>query len=295
MVDGKVVSIDPAAPKRTRSRPTASPWSVAKRPRQTLRELTVGEEVSLAYGLSSTATKELQFAIGDGGVIVENGAAKGGLETAIAPRTAAGFKDGGHTLVLATWDGPGGTGKGGIGINVEAQDLVEEGVETAVNLDGGGSTTMVARALGAESATVRNVPSDGEERSDPNGIGVFVEPGDGEVHHLIVRPGANDGAVEESLRVFPGMHLAMTATATDNHQTPVALGAGSVNWTTGSGSIAGGVLAAPANAHGSITVRAAADGVSTEVPVRVLDPVHLIELSSERLSIAEASPTKRSR
>jgi hypothetical protein len=253
-----------------------------------LRELTVGEEVSLTYGLSSEATKELQFAIGDGGVIVENGVADPGLETAIAPRTAAGFKDGGHTLVLATWDGPGGTGKGGIGINVEAEDLVEEGVETAVNLDGGGSTTMVARALGAESATVANEPSEGVERSDPNGIGVFVEPGDGQVHNLFVRPGKFDGATEESLRVFPGMHLTMDATATDNHQTPVALGAGAVNWTASSGQVTNGVLAAPANAHGTIQVEATSNGVNTEVPVRVLDPVHIIELSSERISIAEA-------
>src|SRR5262249_9676765 len=159
----------------------------------------------------------LQFAIGDGGVIVENGAAKGGLDPSIAPRTAAGFKDGGHTLVLATWDGPGGTGHGGIGINVEAQELVEEGVETAVNLDGGGSTTMVARALGAEGVSVRNTPSDGGERSDPNGVGVFVEPGDGQVHHLYVAPGPHDGSAEESARVFPGMHLALQAQATDDH------------------------------------------------------------------------------
>jgi hypothetical protein len=192
--------------------------------------------------------------------------------------------------VLATWDGPGGTGKGGIGINVEAEDLVEEGVETAVNLDGGGSTTMVARALGAEDATVANTPSEGEERSDPNGIGVFVEPGDGQVHHMFVRPGKFDGATEESLRVFPGMHLAMAATATDNHQTPVALGAGATNWTASTGQVTNGVLAAPSNAHGTIQVRAASEGVSTEVPVRVLNPVHIIELSSERLSIAEPKP-----
>jgi hypothetical protein len=290
VVDGKVASIDATGAEANQIPADGFALVGRETAAAKLRELHVGDEVSLAYGLSSTATKELQFAIGDGGVIVENGAAKGGLEATIAPRTAAGFKDAGHTLVLATWDGPGGTGKGGIGINVEAQDLVEEGVETAVNLDGGGSTTMVARALGAEAATVRNTPSDGEERSDPNGIGVFVEPGDGEVHHLIVRPGQNDGAVEESLRVFPGMHLALAATATDNHQTPVKLGDGAVNWTTGSGTISNGVLAVPANAHGTFKVRAAANGVVTEAPVRVLNPVHQIELSTERLSIAAATP-----
>jgi 8-oxo-dGTP pyrophosphatase MutT (NUDIX family) len=292
VVDGKVVSID-ASGAEANQIPAGGFALVGREAAATkIRALTVGEEVVLSYGLSPEATQELQFAIGDGGVIVENGAAKGGLEASIAPRTAAGFKDGGHTLVLATWDGPGGTGNGGIGINVEAQELAEEGVETAVNLDGGGSTTMVARALGAEAPTVRNNPSDGEERSDPNGIGVFVEPGDGVVHHLFIGPGPHDGSAEESLRVFPGTHLTMAATATDNHQAPVALADGSVNWTTGAGTIADGVLAAPVNAKGTITVRAASAGVSKEVPVRVLNPVHLIELSSERLSIAEASPSK---
>ncbi len=292
VVEGKVVSIDSSGAEANQIPANGFALVGREEAAAKIRALTVGEEVTLSYGLSPEATQELQFAIGDGGVIIENGAVKGGLDTSIAPRTAAGFKDGGHTLVLATWDGPGGTGNGGIGINVEAQELVEEGVETAVNLDGGGSTTMVARALGAEAATVRNTPSDGQERSDPNGIGVFVEPGDGTVHHMFINPGPHDGSAEESLRVFPGTHLAMTAQATDNHQAPVKLGDGAVNWTTSAGQITDGVLAAPAGAHGKITVRAASAGVSKEVPVRVLGPVHLIELSSERLSITEASPEK---
>ncbi|HEY0276911.1 MAG TPA: phosphodiester glycosidase family protein [Solirubrobacterales bacterium] len=255
---------------------------------EAIRALKPGEEVKLTYGLSAEATQELQFAIGDGGVIIENGTPVSGLDTSIAPRTAAGFKDGGHTLVLATWDGPGGTGNGGIGINVEAAELAEEGVETAVNLDGGGSTTMVARALGAEATTVRNNPSDGSERSDPNGIGVFVEPGDGAIHHMLVIPGPHDGSAEESLRVFPGTHLDLTAQATDNHEVPVKLTEGAVKWTASSGTIDDGLLAAPAKAKGTITVGATSGGVTAEAPVRVLDPVRDIELSTERISISEA-------
>ena len=211
VVDGKVTEVD-----TTGARAGAIPangFVLVGRDTaaEKLRELAVGDDVSLSYGLSDATAREMQFAIGNNRVIIENGAAKSGLDTSIAPRTAAGFKDGGHTLVLATWDGPGGTGKGGIGIDVEAAELVEEGLETAVNLDGGGSTTMVARALGASAATVRNAPSDGTERSDPNGIGVFVEPGDGVAHHLQLRPGAGDAASGESLRVFPGMHRTLDA------------------------------------------------------------------------------------
>ena len=140
-----------------------------------------------------------------------------------APRTALGFKDGGKTLVLATWDGPGGTGHGGIGIDREAADLAARGVQTAVNLDGGGSTTMVARALGEDAVSVRNNPSDGHERNDPNGVGVFVAPGDGKVHQVLLEPAAGQAAADGGVKVFPGMHRTFTAKAVDDHLTPVAV------------------------------------------------------------------------
>ncbi|CAM5425344.1 Secreted protein OS=Streptomyces glaucescens OX=1907 GN=SGLAU_04760 PE=4 SV=1 [Streptomyces glaucescens] len=41
------------------------------------------------------------------------------------------------------------------------------------HLDGGGSSTLVARDPGASTVTVRNHPSGGTERLVPNGIGVF--------------------------------------------------------------------------------------------------------------------------
>jgi peptidoglycan hydrolase-like protein with peptidoglycan-binding domain len=45
------------------------------------------------------------------------------------------------------------------------------GADDALNLDGGGSTTMVARMPGATGVSVRNTPSDGAQRPVPNGVG----------------------------------------------------------------------------------------------------------------------------
>ena len=101
--------------------------------------------------------------------------------------------------------------------------MADLGVETALNLDGGGSTTMVARPLGNPLATVRNLPSDGSERSDPNGVGVFVAPGDGTVHDLAI-----DGAP----KVFPGLHRTFGAAGVDDHDTPVAA---DVSWRSDAG------------------------------------------------------------
>ncbi|MEU6324917.1 phosphodiester glycosidase family protein [Streptomyces sp. NPDC047009] len=192
--------------------------------------------------------------------------------------------------MLATWDGPGGTGKGGTGIDEEARELAAMGVETAVNLDGGGSTTMVARALGEDSATVRNAPSDGGERNDPNGVGVFVTKGDGKLDQLLVKAAPGAASADGGVKVFPGLHRALVAEGVDDHETPVTVDPQSVRWNANGASVQDGTLAAPAKAHGAIKVHAHVGNKKAHEKVSVLGPVNSVELSSERLSIADATP-----
>jgi hypothetical protein len=51
--------------------------------------------------------------------------------------------------------------------------LVQRGAWSAVNLDGGGSTTMVSRDLGDFHASLAMQPSQGTQRLVPNGLGIF--------------------------------------------------------------------------------------------------------------------------
>ena len=51
-----------------------------------------------------------------------------------------------------------------------AQIMLEQGCVTAINLDGGGSTTYVARQEGENEVTLVNRPSDGSERSISSGL-----------------------------------------------------------------------------------------------------------------------------
>ncbi|WP_198168985.1 phosphodiester glycosidase family protein [Herbidospora daliensis] len=283
--NGSVVSVTPNGPAGSGAIPDDGFVLVGRGAAATaIRALQPGNPVTLSYALADEAAKTMKFALGHGGTVVTGGQVVPGLDTSIAPRTALGFKDGGRTLVLATWDGPGGTGKGGVGIDKEARDLVAMGVQTAVNLDGGGSTTMVARELGEDAATVRNVPSDGRERNDPNGVGVFVAKGDGKLHELLIKPAAG-------LKVFPGLRLPLLAAGVDDHQTPVGVDAGSVQWSARGASVEGGTLVAPDKPNGRISVDARVGAVVAKpVKVTVLDPVSAVELSSKRLSIAEATP-----
>ncbi|MFC0557211.1 phosphodiester glycosidase family protein, partial [Planotetraspora thailandica] len=289
--NGKVVSVTPNGPAGSGTIPADGFYLVGRGASATaIRALQPGDPVALSYALADDVAKTMKFALGNGGTIVSGGKVVGGLDTSIAPRTALGFKDGGHTLVLATWDGPGGTGKGGVGIDKEARDLAAMGVQTAVNLDGGGSTTMVARALGEDDATVRNVPSDGQERSDPNGVGVFVTKGDGKLHELLLKAAPGAASADGGVKVFPGLHRALVAQGVDNHQTPVTVDAKSVRWSAPGASVKGGTLAAKGKSHRTITVKAQVGHKAAREKVTVLGPVNGVELSSQRLSIADATP-----
>ncbi|GHJ37072.1 hypothetical protein Sm713_26810 [Streptomyces sp. TS71-3] len=289
--NGSVVSVTPNGPAGSGTIADDSFVLVGRGASATaLRALKPGDPVKLGYDLADNAAKTMKFALGHGGTIVSGGKVVSGLDTSIAPRTALGFKNGGKSLVLATWDGPGGTGKGGVGIDKEARDLAAMGVQTAVNLDGGGSTTMVARALGDDAATVRNVPSDGQERNDPNGVGVFVSKGNGRLDQLLVKPAPGEASADGGLKVFPGLHRRLVAQGVDDHETPVAVDPESVRWSGHGAPVEGGVLAAPARAHGTITVDAHAGREKAQEKVSVLGAVDSVELSAQRLSIPDATP-----
>ena len=255
-----------------------------------LRTLAVGDTVALSYAVSPALADELQFAVGTDATLVRDGVQlpdtetiKGAAGNALAPRTAVGFKDGGRTLLLMTVDGPGGTGRGGVTLPKLAKMMFELGAETAVNLDGGGSTTMVARGLGNPLATLRNVPSDGFERSDPNGIGILVEPGNGKVEELVVTPGA------PAAKVFPGLRRSFAAGAVDSNLTPVVLARGDVRWSTDAGTIDNGLLQAPNAPDSALRVRATADSAQEDTRVRVLGKLVSLELSTKRLAFADTA------
>jgi hypothetical protein len=137
---------------------------------QKLRTLRPGTRVRVRYRL--TGRVRFRFAIG-GLPILRNGRTQPGLvRDSPAPRTAAGFSRDGRRMYLVVVDGR-SSRSNGVTLTELAALVDWMGADDAVNLDGGGSTTMVVRRPGGRSATVRNKPSDGAERRVPNGIGVF--------------------------------------------------------------------------------------------------------------------------
>ena len=126
--------------------------------------LRVGHAVSVDYGQSTPAHAPFRFALGGKYRLLRAGVVQGGLPVEPgAPRTAVGFSGGGRTMYLVVTEGPRG-GVPGLGLPQLAAFMRSLGVSDAVNLDDGGSTTIVARLPGHSGLTLLNRPADGLER-----------------------------------------------------------------------------------------------------------------------------------
>lgn len=140
-----------------------------------LGALQVGDDVDVTARLVPESGRPLHFAVG-GSPILQDGEPTEDLGDAQrAPRSAAGTGPDGHRMYLVAVDG---RQSDSIGLTLEElADLLDElSVDDAVNLDGGGSSTLVYREPGESRVTVINDPSGSPPRQVPNGIGVFSQP-----------------------------------------------------------------------------------------------------------------------
>ncbi|MEU6276831.1 phosphodiester glycosidase family protein [Streptomyces populi] len=141
-----------------------------------LRRLSVGERVGVRHRLVAKSSRvPYRFAVG-GYPMMTGGVPLPGLDDRTsAVRTAVGFSDHGRRMQLLALDGA-PEFRSGLTVAEVTRAMKELGSEDAFSLDGGGSTTMVARRAGADAVSVLNHPSGGAERPVPNGIGVFSGP-----------------------------------------------------------------------------------------------------------------------
>lgn len=89
------------------------------------------------------------------------------------PRTAVGIKD--NKLYMVTVDGRQPGYSDGMSLYEMTEFLLIQGVQDAINLDGGGSTAMAVRKQGYTTAKLVNNPSDGRERYVGNTIQLISE------------------------------------------------------------------------------------------------------------------------
>lgn len=113
-----------------------------------------------------------------GTLLVENGRDRGATARVDPmerhPRTAAGVSRDGKTLLLVVVDGRQSAWSVGVTLPELARMMLDAGAWNAVNLDGGGSSTLWYRAPGTAGGRILNRPSDGRVRPVATHLGVRV-------------------------------------------------------------------------------------------------------------------------
>lgn len=212
---------------------------------------------------------DMNIAIGGGSVLVRNGMISPFTHSIDGnhPRTAIGFSRNGEKIIAVAVDGR-TQGSKGITQTQLAQLMVDLGAYHAINLDGGGSTTMLTRRPGDEVLTLANTPSDGGLRRISNGISIKSTAPRGSLRYIL--PEAQD------TNIFIGTGRTITVKGCDSNFNPMAVDPGRINWSVSGveGSFAGNVFYP--STTGSATITASYMGRTAEMKLRVLDtPISL--------------------
>jgi exopolysaccharide biosynthesis protein len=148
--------------------------------------VSVGQRAVLQIEPTGVDFANVRTAVGGGGLILQNGQAVsiGEITTpnTRAPRTALGITQDKAAIVLVQVDGRGYS----IGAtHADMADIMRRyGAYDAMELDGGGSSTMAVTDTGDGSLAVVNNVSDGTQRNVINALGVFNSAAQGPVQAL---------------------------------------------------------------------------------------------------------------
>jgi Phosphodiester glycosidase len=152
-----------------------------------VRSLEAGDRLDVEYRLVPDSGQAPELAVGASPVMFDGAPVAGLDDRERAPRSAAGTSADGRRIWLLTLDGRQSDSVGAT-LRELAALLREMGMDDAVNLDGGGSSTLVFRDPDASDVTIVNDPSGATPRLVPNGIGIYT--GSGEPDPLAHRSGA---------------------------------------------------------------------------------------------------------
>jgi hypothetical protein len=261
-----------------------------------LKELKPGDAVSMAYHARTDDEGGVpRTAVGGRGLLVVDGRPQnweGKPNNDTAPRTAVGFSKDGSTMHVLTVDGR-SAASGGLTLTELALMMKDLGAYNALNLDGGGSSTLLAREPGAVAPQLENAPSDGTEREVPDGLALTAPRGSGRLRGFRVETAA-DPATSPTAdtvpgghpeRVFPGLTRKLTATGYDETYGPAK---GSPRWHTANPAVgrtdATGVF--HARRAGTTRVTAARGVAGGSAKLNVIGALARVEPTKERVGLA---------
>ena len=234
-------------------------------PTSPLASLSPGEPVTLTIS-ATPGWESVQQAVGGREWIVGNGAVNISPRPTSADqlfaRSAVGLTADGR-LVLVTVDGGQPGWSRGMRLTELAEVMVSRGAVDALNLDGGGSTSLAVRRAGTSGPVLVNRPTNGE-RGVTNSIQVVSNVPTGPLAALVVQPGSQS--------LYRNGTVSFTVKGMDSGYNPVPITPGQVSWSVTSpiGTVdAAGKFVATAPGTGQVI--ATANGVTGAATITVLD------------------------
>ncbi len=227
-----------------------------------LRSLQPGMILTLSTQASDSRWNSVEYAVGAMYSLIEYGQVVSDLDNnTTAPRTAVGQKSDG-SLVFYTIDGRQSNYSRGITMQQLAQRLLELGCTTALCLDGGGSTTLMATYPDSLKAEQINSPSEGKQRSISNQILLLSSINSYGSYPSDIFLSAS------SSYALPGSTVHLRAGAYDSSYLPVS---GSVSLWASAGTLSGNQLTLP-DTPGTVTVTGSSGGASRSIQIQVVSP-----------------------
>ncbi|MRN54276.1 copper amine oxidase [Paenibacillus sp. LC-T2] len=233
--------------------------------------LAVGQPLTSSSSLRSQTTQQaldpasLQMMIGGHTILVNNGKAAtfsrstssiGGYRA----RTALGYsQDGRYAYVVTAQKND---NSAGMSLTELQSFMTNIGVWKGLNLDGGGSTTMVDRPLAETTATLTfNTEYGTEQRSIVNGLGVYTSAPQGEVKGI---------TISGNSVLLIGQKAAYSLKGYDTYYNPIDVAAGNPAWVSSSGSATVSAGEVTAVKPGAVTLTATSGTASASTKVTVL-------------------------
>lgn len=232
--------------------------------RELLQGLQVGDEVTIDFELEE-AWRDVKMAIGGVAQLLKDGEVQPQSDKALYPRVAIGTKADG-SMVMIEIDGRAPGFSEGVSYDDLAKVMKDIGVVNALCLDGGGSSTFVARLPGVPERRILNRPSDGGERKTANGLLLVNKAPEGEAARLVVQPNLE--------RVLAGSSYTFKTAGIDANGHPAEV-AGTPQWSVdpAMGTIDANGLFTAGDSAGFAEVKVALGGLTGQGEVEVVKDV----------------------
>lgn len=233
--------------------------------------LAVGQKLQTSYKLNSKTMgpsvnpADLQMMIGGHTILVNNGKATSYSRSVSSiggyrARTALGYsKDERYAYIVAVEKNDNSSG---MSLSELQSFMIDTGVWKGMNLDGGGSTTMVSRPLGDTDAVLTfNTEYGTEQRSVVNAVGVYSEAPKGELKGL---------KISGSSAILIGQQATFKLKGYDSYYNPVDVSSLTPTWKSSNGNIKVSGQTVTGVSPGTAKITAVSGQASATMEVKVL-------------------------